>query len=242
VARRCAFCGESPVTQEHVIPLWLSRHLRSATGGDGFAVRGAMMRGPRHVPLVDAQVKRACEDCNTGWMHDLEEACRDALTSMMDGISVDMAPNGQALIGRWAIKTAAMVEFTSSARTFLPDDLAALRSGITPDGHAVFLARYGGQRLRAGGRISYAPLSYTEPIGRTTLYAFTMQVAHLVIQAVGSGKAGGFIVDMVGHGAVEKEAAVRIVPGDSSLVSWPPRFALDDRNHELFEKIPLPKQ
>ncbi len=159
----------------------------------------------------------------------------------MDGTSVDMAPDGQALLGRWALKTAAMVEFTTPARTFSADDRAELRAGIIPDGHSVFLARYGGFRAKGGGRISYSPLIYTEPMGSTTLYALTLQVAHFVFQVIGSGKAGGFVLDVVDHGGVEKEAAVRIVPGDSGLVSWPPKFALDDRSYELFEKLPLPK-
>jgi hypothetical protein len=64
-----------------VIPRWLSRHLLARSGGDGFNVTGLMMHGPRHVPLIDAQVRRVCEACNTGWMHVLEEANREAVAA-----------------------------------------------------------------------------------------------------------------------------------------------------------------
>jgi hypothetical protein len=240
VARRCVFCGGSGLTLEHVIPQWLSRHVLEVTGGNGFSVSGAIMRGRRRVPIIDAQVKRACESCNTGWMHDLEEDCREAIAAMIDGVTVDMGPRGQTQLGRWAIKTAAMVEFTTPARTFSGADRAELRGGSVPDGHTVLLARYAGSRM-TGGRISYAPLVYEEAAGSTTLYAFTMQVAQFVVQVIGSGKVGGFVLDVVGHGAVEREAAIRIVPGDTPLAYWPPRFVLDDSNYELFEKLPLPK-
>jgi hypothetical protein len=94
------------------------------------------------------KVRRVCEECNTGWMHELEEVARPVLLPLMAGRRTALAPIEQEVIAVWAIKTALMCEFIhprtrSASEThfrFLYERLEP-----TPNGH-VWLAHYVGPK------------------------------------------------------------------------------------------------
>lgn len=237
MARKCAFCKSEGVTLEHVIPQWVSRRILNATGGTGFRV-GDNLRMPkgRQSNIIDHQVRRVCEKCNGGWMHHLETEAQPILSAMMDGYEVTMYRSEQTTVAKWALKTAMMVEFLTPARQFAQEDRTYLaeRSEI-PDGHTVFLAVFTGQ----AGFASYAPLRYGTSLGETTLSASTFGIDHLICQVIGSGKVGGWVID-VEHDAANLEAAIQVWPIIDDVVGWPPKFVLDETQLAAFVRMPLP--
>jgi len=246
MSRRCAFCGSGDLTLEHVIPRWVSRHsLSLIAGADGFSIYGpgfaSKIGEPRPASLIDIQVKRACRSCNNGWMAGLESTTSPLLKPMLSGNRVQLDAENQKVISRWVLKTAMALEFLTPARQFAAEDRAELRRGGIPEGHSIFLAAR--QAPDRAGEFRYAPLIFDSPDGHSTKFvALTISLHHLVAQVISSGKTGGWLIDVDDHGAVDAEAAIRLLPsvGVESL-SWPPRFLLSELGFQNLVRLVLPK-
>jgi hypothetical protein len=169
----------------------------------------------------------------------LEQHGKATLEPLITGHVTDLSEADQEVIARWAIKTAMVFEFTTPARQFSPTDRREISMGQIPDGHHVYLASCFPDQV--GGHCSYAPLRFESDDGYTTMYALTLSVEHLVFQVVGSGKIGGFVVDLSDHGAVALGAAIQIWPTLAAPVRWPPPYVLDEVQFEHFVQIPLPE-
>jgi hypothetical protein len=118
VARKCVFCErEVPLTLEHVFPSWISSVLMPAESVVHIhRLEGEVVRAHTSAKM-DATVKRVCERCNNGWMHELEEAARPVLTPLIRKTQPrGLAPIEQEVISTWAIKTALMCEFMDHGR------------------------------------------------------------------------------------------------------------------------------
>jgi hypothetical protein len=241
VARRCVFCGSAGVTKEHVIPLWVSQHIRKVNpDATGFQVGGAAFPGRRHVPLIDLQVKQVCGKCNSGWMNHLEVESRPLLRNFFAGNRVQLTVADQRTVSRWAIKTAMMMELLTRERKVAPVARTELYEGQVPNGHSVVLAACDPREVH--GEVSYAPLLIDFPNGHAvSAYAITMTIDHLVMQVVGLSQIGGWVIDIDYDDAVRAGAAVVICPASDSVATWPPRGRLNAEQHELFVRLPLPK-
>ena len=141
--RKCLFCGASPTSREHVIPEWLSKRMQIRNFGfhparlsskDGLEVR----------PLTKCEhlyTKQVCAGCNNGWMSELESWAQSRF-----GAAVEPEwPAGAieelkalrleaALIIRWLLKTAIMVEcaFPRGDLYKVHPDLIPVAYGRTP--------------------------------------------------------------------------------------------------------------
>lgn len=91
MTRACIFC-DSPLTgvraKEHVIPQWLMAYL-GITDDQLFL---AVAQSVDNTILVDRKVDaasfvegRVCENCNNGWMSDLETAAMELLKPLIEG-------------------------------------------------------------------------------------------------------------------------------------------------------------
>lgn len=114
----CAFCGENArLTNEHVFPAWLNAYLPGDrpywvleqdrfVGKRPFEVR-------RPSQGLDFKVRVVCGRCNHGWMSALEEEAKPILERLLTTTQLQpLLKNEQALIVRWATKTAMMLDFT----------------------------------------------------------------------------------------------------------------------------------
>ncbi len=89
--RTCIFCN-SPLTgvraEEHVIPRWLMEYLEITDDQLYLAVAHSeddtIVKDRTHVAgnFVEGRV---CEDCNNGWMNDLEKQARELLKPLIEG-------------------------------------------------------------------------------------------------------------------------------------------------------------
>lgn len=205
---------------------------------------------------LDLKVRRVCEDCNTGWMHDLEEDCRPLLTNMIQGVDlpITLDQEQQALLALWATKTAMMVDFLDSGPQHVPaTHYRWVYERREPPPQA--LVRLGGYALEipASGSISaiqsapdrlyIRPPLLAAPMSPDGLkaYTMTMRVGYLVIQLFGHGLDGQNLEIMLDP----KELNYFLVlwPRDTTLpkVQWPvgdmPWAFMDDEGFAAFAMI-----
>jgi len=60
------------------------------------------------IPDPELKVKTVCGVCNNGWMSSLEAETIPVLGEMVEGHTVDLSEDQQALIAAWSVKTAMM--------------------------------------------------------------------------------------------------------------------------------------
>lgn len=142
MAYPCVFCGQLKASKEHVYPKWL-RSLQAPYDGVISVVetpQGNQVR-PTQVPF-DITVNTVCRDCNTGWMHDLEEATRPLLTRMIRGQLCELTLTDQHLLAQWVYKTVLMIHEQSRAASLVPPEhfKSLFKARVPPAGTAIWLA------------------------------------------------------------------------------------------------------
>lgn len=111
--RSCIFCN-GPLganrAKEHVVPDWLLQHLHIkedeifqavATSSNSEIVEG------RTIDMDSLVEGRVCDDCNNGWMSDLENEAKPLLMPLIDGKRTvfNLTDQERLVISRWAAKT-----------------------------------------------------------------------------------------------------------------------------------------
>lgn len=118
---RCVFCGwEGTLTREHAWPKWI-REVLPEGHVKGYSQQHRVAVGTGEVteitPMLrhkaaDREVKVVCQqECNGGWMCDLEGVAKPLLTPLILGDAADLSKHDQKLIAFWAAKTAMMLQF-----------------------------------------------------------------------------------------------------------------------------------
>jgi hypothetical protein len=117
VPNPCRFCGatDRQITREHVWPAWLRDFLPKLTG-PGHAERWSSASGRerwQQKPL-SATVREFCEDCNSGWMSELEYAAKPVVGPMVAGQTVKLDETAQEIVAKWvAVKGLVAVQTIS---------------------------------------------------------------------------------------------------------------------------------
>lgn len=142
MAYPCVFCRQLKASKEHVYPKWL-RSLQAPYDAVVSVVdtpRGNQVRRTQ-VPF-DITVNTVCRDCNTGWMHDLEEVTRPLLTRMIRGELCELTLTDQRRLAQWVYKTALMMHEQSKAASLIPPEHfeSLFKAGVPPVGTAIWLA------------------------------------------------------------------------------------------------------
>lgn len=103
--RTCIFCGETPVTREHVVPRWVSGVLNKRFKGSPppFIHKRQLGGQPRHWSGNDINVvaRCVCRRCKTGWMADIERRALPLLSWMISGRPVSLSADNQTRIAAW---------------------------------------------------------------------------------------------------------------------------------------------
>ncbi len=107
----CVFCGGRPLSGEHGLPEWL----RTLAGFD-FPARVVVSRDDQVVhekdaPAFSQKFRVPCVPCNTGWMHDLEEAVKADVSEMVWGRSRVLTSRTQRFLATWLVKTCCVLQY-----------------------------------------------------------------------------------------------------------------------------------
>jgi hypothetical protein len=63
-------------------------------------------------PFNAITVKAVCRDCNSGWMSDIENAARPAISSLVRGDIQHLNAKDAQSLATWTVKTALMAQLT----------------------------------------------------------------------------------------------------------------------------------
>lgn len=103
--RKCVFCEERAESKEHVIPAWVHQCFEGETLHH-YTIRDNKTERNWSSKRPDFQARIVCIQCNTGWMHDLEETTRPILQPMIFGHGTQLRPSHQRILSLWIAKTA----------------------------------------------------------------------------------------------------------------------------------------
>jgi hypothetical protein len=237
VPRACVFCQrEAKLTLEHVLPSWLARHLphaeRVTSVTHSQRVEGEGLR-LWTTDVLDIKVKRVCEDCNTGWMHELEDAARPILLPLMAGRTRGLASSEQEVIAVWAIKTALMCEFTHPrSRGASEEHFRFIYESLKPTPSSqVWLSHYiGPKELGYNHRdLRMEPEDRATPSKKGYLAAFILN--RLVLYVMDVQGVEGVRTDLSKHA---ERAVLQVQPVKWVYPRWPPEVAYGDKAVEGF--------
>jgi hypothetical protein len=212
---RCPFCGDEGVTEEHVIPQWLSRLLVER----GDLIDKASVHVPRRLKKVDLTVP-CCETCNHEWLSVLENDVRPILAPMVRGENTRrLEPDQQRLLATWALKTAMMLDLTSGRPTIPAGFFHSLRQKREAfESSIVDIGAYIDSRWAvwaAPPQPLHIDVADTEPPNGVVV---TMLVGRAIFQVIIPFDRGTVSME---DDRVYKDALVRIWPASSQPVNWP---------------------
>jgi hypothetical protein len=172
MAKACIFCGRrGPFSAEHVLPEWTAR-LIGVEEGVRLQVHGKRYDEPEKtwqaVGSFGQTVRSVCEDCNGGWMSDLENLARPFLSEMILPSSpapVRLSPDQQIVLASWLWKTAIVHEHASTVKYFNGAERRALRRGDSPPNNNVlmWISTYVGPLI---ANLKGGPAEFVTPDGR----------------------------------------------------------------------------
>jgi hypothetical protein len=231
MSRLCAFCPNPANTLEHLWPDWILKSLSASQ-----PIRHSIGRRPAfYVNNPAVKVRAVCEQCNGGWMSDLEALNRPVIGALIHDISFPLDEAQQASLAAWTLKTG-MVLDAINRRDRVPFYSAIERSLLRtqssmPSGTAVWFARFSGSGFHAGGIDIW--LDQGEILKAAQGWVTTLIVGHLAIQSV---TIRGLHPDYVAH-PIETVAIKagpwaqllhKICP-PSGKVNWPPQLTFTSR-------------
>ncbi len=118
MANICIYCGRPGSSKEHVWPKWVRTHalkvmnikianFQSYSGTHDRVGRDpvSIMRKEGHSRL-SLTIRHACQECNTGWMSNLEEVAIPIVKPMIEGKKTRLTLDETKILRAWATKTA----------------------------------------------------------------------------------------------------------------------------------------
>ena len=245
----CIFCGDSRMSLEHIIPKWagevllrtkpppsrpdmrvVALHTRGSTDKDaGYDREWYTKDAPNF------QVRCVCEDCNNGWMSDIEEAAQPIVTAMIEDQTLTLDTENQAFVSKWLGLKAIVSQYSLPAPTIVREWTEAFaRERSPPTVWQIRIGRYTGTNTMhmANTALDTTVISTLSPIAmKKPGFLFTVQVGYFVGQVLGIRQ----------HTLVpiNRRRFIQIWPhpllrsyspaGDGiASQSWPPERGLDD--------------
>jgi len=223
----CIFCGAKADSMEHVVPGWISRQLgiKKYLYPDGPMRRGDVGRARQPISFASFRARIFCKGCNEHFK-DLEDEVIPLIVPMARGRSVSLDRETQAVLARWAAKTAsALIATDPELREVVPiehrrliRDEGRLSTEIMVGlfawrGDPVISIRHGAIASRSSdntGRSAYAALLAFPGFG-----FFVIGFSDAVRM--------GELIDG------ERPPVHQFWPPRTSLFHWPPRVAADER-------------
>lgn len=231
----CAWCGETPLSREHLLPQWLSDVLVDAfPAEDGYEFAYVFTTSEGEGPLrayspqqPELVVRAVCTACNNGWMAALEGRTKKFLEPMVRGEILRLSIAEQATLAHWAAKVAALLDHYESGAVVLgpsdADEIAqdqaapagfhirlAYRADEHPDPFDIYLSSH------------YAsPAETTEQVvdeAQANAFSVTLGIGRVAIAVVGGP--GLENPERWRHGS---DFPLMIWPPTPGGIEWPPR-------------------
>ena len=151
-ARKCVFCGNGKLSEEHIWSQW-SRDLLPSS--DGYREVTHKNRGGKPVdyrlvrdaqgPITNKRLKRVCKPCNSVWMGKQEEKVKAVVTELIAGNAFCLTNLKRATLVSWIVTKLMVLDvFRDGEQAFTAEERAAFYSDWTvPSSLSVWLLRCG---------------------------------------------------------------------------------------------------
>lgn len=229
--RQCGFCWGFGVSKEHLWPEWILRIILETRGEQG---KKHIVEHERHGNTtrfesmkLETKIGMPCEDCNNGWMSDLETSVKPFMGGMVfPGELTLLNQDRRRLLARWAVKTAMVSEFFKpDGRFYFTSDerRAFMASSQPPNDVWVWIGKYDATQPMH--------LSQDRKINNATdavhFYSLTLTANFFAVQIVASRQSGP--IRKVPVAEMPADALIRIWPANENpelLIEWPPRLMM----------------
>jgi hypothetical protein len=151
-SRVCLFCTNRAGSKEHAWPRWLI----SSVGADPESPTeywNTVMAPPHLWRGPEFTMRGVCQECNNGWMCELEGTIRATMGGLVNDISMRLDEEQQRLLARWAAKTAMVIEGVKQEKNnfYSAEQRNTFRTTlIPPEETAVWLGRCAQSNLLHG--------------------------------------------------------------------------------------------
>lgn len=227
----CIFCGATSkkLTNEHVISAWIGAKFRR--GGpithQGF-LRDGTLAHRWETEGLSLTVRVTCEDCNNGWIHDLDIKVRPYLVPLIRGRGRSLLRRNYEgpLVAAWITKTEMLYEFAarSAEPPYFTQEERNLfrRSKQPPSGVSIFLTAVDSTHfsLHGASRIDLAT-----PDGTYDAYIAVLSLGRLLSQLTAHRDDSQPPMDRAQRGII------RIWPSEDN-VYWSPSPSVSQDNLE----------
>lgn len=225
----CIFCNGRPLSKEHVLPQWL----RTFAGLDYPDARIERKRDgevthEKRAPAFTQAFRVVCRSCKEGWMHDLEEAVKTDLTSMVHGRATVFTSQAARYIATWLVKTFCVFEYADLVTgENIPRehyDQLLDRKARPPDWCQVWMARATVPRTDEETHLvekncERLKVGKNDVTGEEQYWWFgTIRIGAVMLQVVGSRGDKPVILDR----EYLRDKVVQLWPKERLLVRYPP--------------------
>jgi hypothetical protein len=236
---KCIFCQqEGKASREHLWPRWAQGTFEEEERDQLVPHSIEPHDGPPKTwdaPPFSATLKEVCQQCNNGWMSQIEEEAKvyaEPLIAGKEDLVIDV--DAQWAISRWAYLKVLLFERVDKRQRLLPERRyremyeSSLDEPTLPANMSVFIAAHEGLRH---GQYAHRLLADAES-RKPELFIGTITVRHLEVQV---------IEDIADDGEVKTFQHDKRVAGNEARIwpfcepfKWPPGLALTDVGLEIF--------
>ena len=240
--KQCAFClRPAKMTGEHIWSAWIGRLFSDYAGVFQVERSGAPATRRWKSRSIDATANVVCEQCNNGWMSDLDAEASIAMANMIrHGSGLSLLARGIASIAAFAFKTAVVVDCTvwHRPRPFFShaDRKRFAATLVIPRGVQVWLSTFRTRQIHGSFTAHYGEIHVGKCKG-FEFYIFTYVVGFLVIQLTGfrwnSVAKGPRFMPHLRQGDIWNPVSVPLWPSDGRPVDWPTSQYLTDQTLKI---------
>jgi hypothetical protein len=243
----CTFCGNRPLTKEHIWGQWVLEHVSRTTNKYQF---GKVILGKNNKDTTEdsrmrtgdplnANVRVVCSNCNNGWMSQIQESAKPHLIPLFKGESVWLDKKAQAAIATWAMMstiTAEHIQRNPSETTVPQADRTSFMKGQPLANWKVWIAPYRRDKWIGQWVHSSVPIysaGDTAPVTddgrpRPNAQNTTFVVGQLYVHTM-SGPYPNFVHDWDWRGTDRARDLLRqIYPTVYQRIAWPSTELTDD--------------
>ena len=150
---RCIFCGGYAISNEHIWPAWLKKHLphifkrhpmtkhiTTLWHGDTYNTKTTQRPGPPRTH----KLKVTCRKCNNEWISHIDNKVKDIFLRLVDGQWDSLNQDDRIHLAAWATRFTMVYEFAHKETVSVPQEERDYfyRKHTPPEGWFIFLGYY----------------------------------------------------------------------------------------------------
>jgi len=252
--RSCIFCDNVRLTKEHVWAKWLRDYIPGPPSG--YSISGQVVYPDtierqiehRQADHRNMTVRHVCEECNNGWMSQLQNLCKGIIIPLLKGQYTTLHRRRQTLLAAWICMTVMVCEYTQRDKIAVSRrDRRFLKKLQRPPSYwRIWISFISGDTSTPIWSHRVLPMVHSESdaiyddgIPRPNSHATTIRIGdNLIVHALGSASARSIVRRWRFDDKGANRKLIQIWPIRSSIIHWPPSEVLTKREaHRITESF-----